>query len=587
MKFIKAAFLASSMCVVTSAYAGDRTDLTVSDLTNDTQPTKLVQNAAFLPPEDAQEAHESFEGTITLSETEMSTEPAKFKSDSILGKNPRIFPAAVLSFVTHEGDLVPTTQDVQRYGSTADGKSYWDIIVQAGKVWSEPGDNGWSRASFPFALMHSIEGETHSGVATFLYKNGEVSGVQFQVLTETAPFYVEDYFTAVGKADAVLSSEMIANADEVKVTYAESVADAVKLASWADLEAEFGKTNVEKFDSDINPDEIVVDGISVDGTFYLKSCPTVVGELPYCDRQRFGVWSMTKAASNAAAILRLAEKFGPEVFDAKITDYISEAKGKPGWDKVTFGDMLNMASGLGNGSDVRAPNNISDGYIDGTYGEWYEARSEEEKIEALLKNSKVYPWGPGQVARYRDVDMFLLGVAMTRYIKEKGESYQTVWDLLSEEVYKPIGIHYAPINRTIEADQKNDQPLMAYGYYPTVSDLVKITTLFQNGGKFEGKQILNAELVADIMPSDKPVGLFTGDQQRPYYRKAFWRGHMDSGNGCSIHYPMMDGWGANYAPIFSKDVFAIRIAKDWDNDAGATSMDSMETVADHVSNLCN
>src|SRR5882757_904399 len=175
---------------------------------------------------------------------------------------------------------------------------------------------------------------------------------------------------------------------------------------------------------------------------------------------------------------------------------------------------------------------------------------------------------------------------MTRYIKKKGEPYGTIWDMVWREVYQPIGIHYAPINRTIEADPKTDQPLMAYGYYPTISDLVKIARLYQNGGKFGDKQILNARMLADIMPAEKPVGLRTGDPQHPFYRKAFWRGQMDSRNGCSFYYPMMFGWGANFVPLFPNGVFAIRLAKDWDDDAGANRMDSLEVTADKVGDLC-
>lgn len=585
MRRLIAALLASTVWIVGSAYAADRSELARSDLISDAQPTSLVDNSAFLPPADAGEAHEPFTGTITVSETRMVTQPTDFSSNDILGKDPAIFPAAVLSFITHDGDLVPATQDILRYGSSPDGKSYWDIIVQPGKVWSEAADEGWSRASFPFSLMHSIEGETHNGVATFLYRDGEVSDLVFQIVSMTAPFYVEDYFTAVGKAAASLTATEIENEDEIRETYARSIADAEKLASWTDFAEKFGEDNAATFDTDINADEIAVDGIAVDGTFYLKSCPTVAGELPYCDRQRFGVWSVTKAAGNAAAMLRLAEKFGPEVFDEKLADHITEAKGMAGWEEVTFGDMLNMASGMGWGPQEEKPYQVNDPFGDPYYA-WYEAKTVAEKIDATLRATSPYSWGPGKVARYRDDDMFLLGVAMSRFIEAKGEPYADIWELVSREVYEPIGIHYAPINRTIEADPKDDQPLMAYGFYPTISDLVKIARLFQNDGKFGDEQILNARMLADIMPAEEPAGLRTGDPQRPFYRKAFWRGHMESRNGCGFYYPVMLGWGGNFLPIFSGDVFAIRLARDWDGDAGANRMDSLEVVADQVSNLC-
>ena len=85
-----------------------------------------------------------------------------------------------------------------RYASNNRGRSYWDIIVQPGRVWSEPQDGGWSRAGFPFALVNSLEGETHNGLATFLYKDGRVSNPRFQIVQQTAPFYVKDDFVAAG-----------------------------------------------------------------------------------------------------------------------------------------------------------------------------------------------------------------------------------------------------------------------------------------------------------------------------------------------------------------------------------------------------
>jgi hypothetical protein len=148
------------------------------------------------------------------------------------------------------------------------------------------------------------------------------------------------------------------------------------------------------------------------------------------------VWSVTKAAGNAVAMLRLSEKYGTGVFDEKLVDYITEAKDIPGWENTTFGDMLNMASGMGYGPTEEKPYKISDPFQDDYYA-WYEAPTVDGKIAALLKGAKPYPWGPGKVARYRDDDMFLIGEAMTRYLKKKGESYANIWEMVAEEVYSP------------------------------------------------------------------------------------------------------------------------------------------------------
>jgi CubicO group peptidase (beta-lactamase class C family) len=580
------AFLGAAVTSGPKISAAGVDGLALDALTGGAEPTALLDNSRFVPAAEAAPAHEPFEGTVQLAEIEMRTEPASFKSRDVLGKDPKIFPAVSLSSFTEGDDLVPVTQDVIRYGSTPTGRSFWDIIVQPGKVWSDTGDDGWSRASFPFSLVHSIEGETHNGVALFAYRGSQMTDLRFQITQQTSPYYVEDYFVAYGSVPAEWTRETPPNLEALRKTHMEAVASAVELRPWSELQAKVGEDKLSGFDSDLKPSELVADGLAVDGEFFLKSCPSAAGDLAYCERQRFGVWSVTKAAATAVALLRLAEKYGPAVFDEKLVTFLSEAKGKEGWEAMTFGDLLNMASGLGNGSPKREPNDISDGYLDGTYPAWYEARTEAGKIEAVLRDSNVYPWGPGQVARYRDEDMFLLGVAMKRFLQAKEGEGADLWDMLENEVYEPIGILHAPTNRTIEEDGSRGQPLMAYGFYPTISDLVKIARLVQNGGKHEGRQILHAGKLADIMPGPSPRGLPTGDADMPHYRKAFWQAEFASRSGCSITYPVMSGWGANVVPIFSADVLAIRLAKNWDGADAAGKLGSLAAVADRVAPVC-
>jgi hypothetical protein len=139
-----------------------------------------------------------------------------------------------------------------------------------------------------------------------------------------------------------------------------------------------------------------------------------------------------------------------------------------------------------------------------------------------LKIAKDYPWGPGEIARYRDQDMFLLGVAMKRFLQAKEGPDTDLWTMMEKEVYGPIGIEVLPINHTLEENGRAGQPLMAFGLYPTIGDMVKIATLFADGGVHNGVQILNKEMLADILPSEKPRGLPTGNPISPSYHKAFW-----------------------------------------------------------------
>ncbi|MDO5759102.1 MAG: hypothetical protein Q4P24_16880, partial [Rhodobacterales bacterium] len=93
-------------------------------------------------------------------------------------------------------------------------------------VWSEPeDDDGWSRASFPFALMNRLEQDSHNGVATFAYKDGEVSDVRFQIVTQTAPYYVPEHFKAWGVLPAEYEAADAAEYAQAGDAYRAELAD--------------------------------------------------------------------------------------------------------------------------------------------------------------------------------------------------------------------------------------------------------------------------------------------------------------------------------------------------------------------------
>lgn len=581
--------LCVSLLIAASPALSAQTRITADELRAGGAASALADSAAYLPPDGAEHARHEFTGTLVISgEVEMSTEPAQLSSREVLGKDPKIFPAVEIAFFTHDGDLVPVSRDVIRYGSTAKGRSYWDVIVQPGRVWSEPADAGWSRASFPFALVHLIEGETHNGVATLLYNEDQVSDVRFQIVQQTAPYYVTDYFTVWGQAPASYRPGEIDGLDRLKRAYEAEVADRFPTASWDQLAAKVGADKLEGFESAMNQDEVLVSGLVHDGTLYRKVCKSASGELPYCDRQRFGVWSATKSTAAATAMLRLAQKYGPEIFEEKVGDYVEVSAEHDGWNDVTFGDVLNMSTGVGFGTTQRAPNDINDGYLEGNYAAWYEAKSEAAKVAEGFKSPDL-PWGPGEVARYRDQDMFLLGVLLDEYLKRKEGSDADLWNMLVEEVYKPIGIHHAPTNRTIEPDGGKGQPMMLYGYYPTLGDLAKIARLYHDRGKHGDEQILHAGKIGEMIYWTHDRGLPTGEKTADgegRYHMAFWHAPYDSEDGCSLYVPMMRGWGGNLVVLMPGELTGIRLAKNWEGEEAVTDVSGMAAVADRLANFC-
>jgi hypothetical protein len=163
---------------------------------------ELVANDAFLPTEAHSPATEQFNGTLRLSAGEMQMQP-ELEAREVMDYDGQMFPGVGLEFFTHDGDLVPVTQDVITPTAELANDSFWQIIVQPGLVWSEPDDDGWSRASFPFALMNRLEQDTHNGVATFAYRDGDVIPVRYQIVQQTAPYYIPEHFKAWGALQAI------------------------------------------------------------------------------------------------------------------------------------------------------------------------------------------------------------------------------------------------------------------------------------------------------------------------------------------------------------------------------------------------
>ena len=522
----------------------------------------MAPNSAFLPGPSAVAAHAPFEGTLLVEAAEMSTDPAQFVRRMMLDRDTQLFPGVSLSFFTHGDHLVPVDRDLIRVGSLKTGGSYWDIFVFPGRIWSEPADGAWSRASFGFALTNPLEGETHNGVAMFLFNGDEVSNLRYQIVTLTSPFYIEEFFEAWGQLQVRYDPAPVANVEALALDYADELAGRLPTLPWDELGLGVGPEALEGSGTPVSPNDVIALALLQDGVLYRSPCYTPFGELPYCDDQRFGIWSASKTALGAVSMLALAQKYGTEVFDLPILDYVDATPPHHGWDGVTVGDALNMATGLGEGSEVIEPNANHDGYLV-RYDEWYPLASRDEKVAAILTATN-HPWGPGEVFRYRDQDMFLVGVVGDAYVKEQEGPDASLWEFLADEVYRPIGVHHPAAGLTLEPDGSIGVPLMQGPLYSTLEHLARIAALMQNHGEHEGRQILHRDKLAELMYQTPTRGLAFGspvDAGLRTYHMATWHRPFVAGAGCELELSYMSGWGGQRVIMFPNGITTIRIAR--------------------------
>jgi CubicO group peptidase (beta-lactamase class C family) len=297
------------------------------------------------------------------------------------------------------------------------------------------------------------------------------------------------------------------------------------------------------------------------------------GNYPFEQQMRHGSWSIAKSAAATLTMLRLARLYGDQMIDLKVSDYVDVSSSHAGWAGVTLGDCLNMATGIGDGQSTAEPVDIhADNRHDpeaspegaDRYRQWYEKPSAMEKVDACLQYGN-YPWGPGVVARYRDPDLFMAGVVMDAYYKKREGPGADLWQMMLDTVYRAIGIHHLPMNRTIEADGSAGISLMAFGLFLTLDDMAKIANLIHHKGWVGGEQLLSLALLTAAIDQRLTKGLPTGvdtDEGPITYHQAFWHYPYHALSGKVYYIPAMRGYGGNILLLLPNSMSAFRIAND-------------------------
>jgi hypothetical protein len=143
-----------------------------------------------------------------------------------------------------------------------------------------------------------------------------------------------------------------------------------------------------------------------------------------------------------------------------------------------------------------------------------------------------------------------------------------------------LGISSAPIMRTIEPDQSAGLPPFGYGFYPNVEDVVKLSILLQNGGRYEGLQILHSGRLAEAMFQTDVTGLPTGNSNEYgefTYHLAFDGLPYRERDGRTKRIPFSTGFGGNHWVLLPNGITVFRFC-----DANQYGVHSMIDVADAI-----
>jgi len=556
----------------------------------------------FVPPKGAKKASEKFSGKLSFTTTEMNM---KTTPEDKLVRNPwawwglfdfladqdpegavplfkldsKLFPGLEVEFFTTEdGDLVPVERGIIRKPIKDRTASFWELIVGPGKVWKVADNvkewNGWNKAAFPFSLVQSQEGEAMLGLGFFYYKGKKVSKLFFQVSNDTAGGFLfwdnEWDVTGWGEVEIAFSAGTISNESALQKAYQKEVANRLPMKPLSELGAD-----VSGLGGDVDQNNVLTMAIVKDNVIYYSPINTPFGEYPYPYGMRVGVWSMTKSLIPGIAALRLAQKYGTDFLDTKIVDYFKEgveftyidAASKARWKMVTISHALHMTTGMG---PIGYDKNWAMDSLN-TY-QWSYTYHLADQIRYYF-NQKPNPEvdGPGKKLSYVDQDMWAATLAMERFLKKKEGPNATILNMLSEEVYKPIGVDYFVAGNGYTKTGKPGFPYSAWGALPTIDYLAKTGKLIVNKGMSEdGKSILKKELVEDF---------FTNSE----YQLAFWKIAFKNKNNKEFFIPKMSGSGGNY--VFSMPNGLVGIVLGYDSYDFAWSDKQMMTMIEAANKI--
>jgi hypothetical protein len=505
-----------------------RTALTYSTLTAGSDPGNLVDYSAYALPADAAAPTASFEGKLTLfgeaTGGSFDEQRDNFRYTGSQDDPRKHLPEFEFEFIQTGSHMIP----VER-GQILSSHPNWEYILTPGRVWSETGDNAYSRAAIPFALLQKNANCVHNGVLSFLFKDdGSVSKVAYQLSSETCFYYQFDMW---GLLDASYTPSSVANSAAYVSLYQDEVNNRIPTKPIEDLGIDYPSSTPANIGSEVAAEDMTIYGFYIDGTHYVGGCGTRTGTYPFCDSLVVPSYSTAKSAFAGGALMYLEDKY-PGTFNENIGDWVPECSATGNWDDVTFENALDMATG-----NYRSALYMTDEHASHT-NDLFLPEDHASKINyaCTYYDRKETP---GNQFVYHTSDTYILGTAMNAFLKNKEGSGKDIFtDVIDTQLWQPINVSPTArdTKRTYDGVQ---QPFTGWGLTYLRDDVMKIAKFLEEDN---GNGLLDStELDATLQKDPNNVGLVpkTGF----LYNNGFWAKDLQPITGCNSYQAYMSGYG--------------------------------------------
>ena len=457
-----------------------------------------------------------------------------------------------MAFVQDGNTLLP----LQR-GPIPGGHPWWEWAFEAGRVWDEPGDGGWTRAAIPFALVQRNANCTHNGVLMLLFKDdGAVSRAAMQISSETCHYLQLDMR---GMLTAAYVPGPVAERDDVIAAHARATAARLPVRPMSALAGDHPGIEPARFAIGA-PRGRTVHGVVVNGIHYRSGCDTRHGAYPYCDVMDIPSYSVAKSAVAGIALMRM-ERLHPGVSDLPVSGF-ARASGcrTEKWDGVSFRHLLDMATG-----QYDSPAYMTD--EDGARVRDFFAP--DTHAQRLAFACEAYPRrdAPGTRWVYHTSDTYLLGTVLQEALRRLPgrEDADLFNDVVWADVFAPIGLS-PTAHATRRSYDDARQPLFGFGLTLLSDDIAKLARfLGVQQGRIDGQTMLDHAMFEAAMQRDpERRGLRVATLERYRYQHGFWARDLQAELGCAqpTWVPFMSGFGGITVAMLANGVAWYNIADD-------------------------
>jgi hypothetical protein len=532
--------LLAAACWASAAVARDALDFAM--LMRGGYPAPVDLSAYALPPGALAPANR-FEGALelrfsgTLPHDVLRADPAFVSAGNVAAAS--TWPAGpAYRFVQDGNTLIPV-----RRGAIAGKHEWWQLILEPGRVWDEPGDQGYTRAALPFSLQEQNANCTHNGVLTFLFRSdGSTSRAAMQVSSETCHYLQLDLW---GLLEARYRPQAVRGRRDLVAAHRAAEAARMPSATLAQLQARYPMLDVAALAIG-DPGARTLHGLVVDGVNYVSGCSTRHGDYPYCDELDLPSYSVAKSAFAALALMRL-QALAPGSTAQLIAKHVPECDLRA-WAGVSFVQALDMATGNFDSAAFEVDEDAAKA------NGLFLARDHRHKIDY---SCMAYPRkaAPGALWVYHTSDTYVLGTALGHYLRSlPGRQRADLFaDLVVADLYAPL--HTSLTSRvTLRTYDAVAQPFAGWGLTFQVDDIAKLGTfLARDAGAIGGRPLLDPGLLASALqrtPADR--GLQVAGLPALRYQHGFWARNLGSELGCQgdAWVPFMSGFGGISVVLF-------------------------------------